>query len=85
MTKSDSIRAVLAKPRQIHAALAKRKIRVSVALVNAVKYGKGKKRDPLADLRAARSFVRKLDGIPLASDRECLGGRCSRIRQRRAC
>ena len=46
--------------------LAKRQIKVSVALIHAVKSGKRKKRDPMADLLAARSYVRKLGNLPRA-------------------
>lgn len=67
-TKSEAIRAILAKtpdasPKAILAALKKRGIKASAALVNAIKYRNPKRTVSLAQIQAAKAFSAKMRGL----------------------
>ncbi|MEX0677102.1 MAG: hypothetical protein WD063_08510 [Pirellulales bacterium] len=70
-TKSDSIRAILAKqpdatPKTILAALKKRGIKASAALIAAIKYKAPKRTVSLAQIQAAKAFSAKMRGLDAA-------------------
>ena len=82
MNKSEAIRQIMAKqpkakPREILMALAKRKIKASLALVNAVKYAKPQRTVSLAQIQLAKAYSAKVRGLDQAKAALAAYGRLS--------